>query len=960
MRSCRTSMTHQHQHPNAEQIRSSLIAVLQQMVGELHPQQPPDVELGSYLDRDLGLDSTARMELLGRLEKECSLNLSEQALAEAETVTDLLNSLLKNTDTPVEMTEKRINSQHIDTRTSIPDDALTLVEALQWHLEHHPDQVHVRLYSDETEGETLTYRELWDGAVRAAAGLQWRGLKEGSAVAIMLATGKDYLFSFFGILLAGGIPVPLYPPVRRTQLENHLMRQRTILDNCQAVTLITMPEALVFARLLKAQLKSLEHLVSPQDLYRQPDQYQQPAIKPEDTAFLQYTSGSTGNPKGVVLSHANLLANIRALGKAVDVRPDDVIISWLPLYHDMGLIGTWLAGLYFAVPVVLMSPHDFFARPRRWLWAIHRYRGTLSPAPNFAYEICLNRIDDDELEGLDLSSWRGAFNGAEPVSAATLEKFCERFTAYGLRPEVLTPVYGLAENTVGLTFPPRGRKPLIDCIDRHILAATGTAVLTDNGEKGLRLVACGRPLDGHEVRIVDDSGQELVDRREGRVQFRGPSACNGYYRNPDATRQLFDGEWLNTGDRGYIADGDLYLTGRSKDLIIIGGRNLYPQELEEVVGTVSGVRKGNVAVFGSPDAKTGSEQLVIVAETRETAERARREILTQIKSHSVDLLGTPPDDMLLVPPHSILKTSSGKIRRSACRELYQRGALGKPEKPWRQQARMLLATLGGGGKRVWEKSMRYLYAGYLWSLFGLAIVSASLVILTLPRRRWNWHPLHLLARSFLRLSFLPVTIAGREKVPERENCVLVANHASFFDVYLMPATLPIPFAFVAKAELQQQPLVSFMLRRIGTQFVDRLDMERSLGDTKRLKQLAQSGQTLLFFPEGTFTRVAGLRGFRMGAFVTAAESDLPIVPIAISGTRSVLRDGSWFPRYGRISIQVGESIRLPEEKQQDDSWNQALWLHDAARAYILRHCGESDLRSQTQYDHLKNNVSSSS
>ncbi len=953
-------MVQDRHHPGAEEISAKLMAVLESMVRDLQPQQTPDVELGSYLDRDLGLDSVARMELLSRLEKECGLSLAEQTLAEAETVSDLLKALLQGTDLPVEITAQRISTEQTATTSSIPDQTLTLVAALQWHTQQHPDRIHVRLYSDETEEATLSYRDLWEGATRVAAGLQWRGIKGGSPVAIMLATGKDYLFSFFGILLAGGIPVPLYPPVRRTQIENHLLRQQTILDNCQAVTLITMPEALVFARLLKAQLRSLQHLVTPDDLYHQSSQYLQPVIKSEDTAFLQYTSGSTGNPKGVVLSHANLLANIRALGKAVDVRPDDVIVSWLPLYHDMGLIGTWLAGLYFAVPVVLMSPLDFLSRPRRWLWAIHRYRGTLSPAPNFAYEICLNRISADELEGLDLSSWRGAFNGAEPVSAFTLKKFSERFSAYGLRPDVLTPVYGLAENTVGLTFPPRGREPLIDCIDRDALAKIGTAVPLVESDKALRMVACGRPLDGHEVRIVDNSGQELADRREGRVQFRGPSACRGYYRNPEATRLLFDGDWLNTGDLGYMAAGDLYLTGRSKDLIIIGGRNIYPQELEEAVGTLTGIRKGNVVVFGCPDPATGSEQLVIVAETRETEGQTRQKLLTEIKSLAVDLLGTPPDKLLLVPPHSVLKTSSGKIRRSACREIYQRGELGIAEKPWRQQLRMLLSTLAAACKRAGETGARLGYAGYLWFLFGLALCIASLVILILPRQRWNWRPLHLLARGVLRLSCLPVTITGGHKVPRLENCVVVANHASFFDVYLLPAALPIAFAFVAKAELQKRPLISFMLRRIGTEFVERLDVGRSLSDAQHLKKRALSGQTLLLFPEGTFTRVAGLRGFRMGAFVTAADSGLPIVPVAIRGTRTVLRDGSWFPRYAQITIQVGEPIRIPAEKQADNNWNQALWLHDEARKYLLHHCGEQDLRSQSHFDHLKNNVSSSS
>ncbi|WP_305042311.1 AMP-binding protein [Geoalkalibacter sp.] len=921
-----------------------LLQVIAALAADLHPEHTPRVTLDSSLDRDLGFDSLARMELLNRLEKEFGIALAEQAVAEAETPRDLLHALAGARAAPEFDTRKRIAAGGSDGSEDYPFQARTLVEVFDWHLERHAEQTQVRFYADEGEGEVLTYAQLAQGARAIAAGLRARGLQRGMPVAIMLPTGADYLFSFWGVLLAGGVPVPLYPPVRRTQLESHLQRQQAILDNCAAFLLITLAEALPFARLLKARLPSLTSLVTPAQLAENESDYAPPARNAEDTAFLQYTSGSTGNPKGVVLSHANLLANIRALGKAVAVKRSDVIVSWLPLYHDMGLIGTWLAGLYFGTPVVLLSPLDFLGRPRRWLWALHRYGGTLSPAPNFAYEICLTKVSDADLDGLDLSAWRGAFNGAEPVSAATLERFAERFAAYGLRPEALMPVYGLAECTVGLAFPPLGRAPLIDRVSRDALTRAGRAQPAETSDDdALRLVACGRPLDGHEIRIVDAAGRELPERTQGRVQFRGPSACGGYYRNPEDTRRLRDGDWFNTGDLGYLAGGDLFLTGRLKDLIIIAGRNLHPQELEEAVGALPGVRKGNVVVFGSPDPATGSERLVVAAETRESDEAARERLRGEIQGLAVDLLGTPPDDLLLVPPHSVLKTSSGKIRRAACRELYEQGRLGRTEASWRPLLRLAVSSLAAHGRDAARGGREFVYAAYLWGLFGLAAGLASSAILLLPHSAWRWRALHGVARAALRVSGLPLSIEGLENLPTSGTCVLVANHASYLDPYLLAAALPLPLSFVAKSELRRRPLVHLLLRRIDTEFVERFDARQGAEDARRFGALAGAGHNLVFFAEGTFTRAPGLRPFRLGAFVTAAEARAPLVPIAIAGSRSVLRDGSWRPRRGTLRIRILEPITPQPGLDPTDTWAQALDLRARARRAILGHCDEPDL-----------------
>ncbi len=353
-----------------------------------------------------------------------------------------------------------------------------------------------------------------------------------------------------------------------------------------------------------------------------------------DIAFLQYTSGSTGSPKGVVLTHANLLANIRAMGRAAGVLPNDVFVSWLPLYHDMGLIGAWLGTLYHGVPLVVMSPTDFLGRPESWLWAMHRHRGTLSGAPNFAYEICATRLDDSRLAGLDLSSWRVAYNGSEPVSPDTVVRFNRRFAAYGFDPRAQAPVYGLAESAVGLTFPPLDRGVLIDRVDRRQLAIAGDGT---SGARGRCERAAHRllraPPAGHEIRVVDAAGQECPERREGRIEFRGPSATSGYFRNPEATRRLFDDGWLDTGDLGYLAGGELYVTGRAKDIIIRGGQHIHPQEAEAAIGNLPGIRKGCVTLFGAPDPASGTEKVVVLAETRES-DPDRKEALAILRGRA--------------------------------------------------------------------------------------------------------------------------------------------------------------------------------------------------------------------------------------------------------------------------------------------------------------------------------------
>ncbi len=939
-----------------------LLDVVELTLHDLQPEAPvaPRAMLDSSLDRDLALDSLARMELLLRIERTFGVDLPEDTLQRAETVRDLLHALERVPDTTMGRTQ-RTRQPVLPPRTALPESgeeaqaaATTLLEVLDWHVQAHPQQVQSIIVAEESE-RRITYGELASAARAVASALQHAGIEPGQTVAIMLPTSAAYFHCYFGILMAGAIPVPIYPPARASQLEDHVLRHAGILANAQTALLITVGEAMVVARLLQARVPAVRHVVTPEQL-GVPSASAPPlapsatagleasvGVRGEDIAFIQYTSGSTGNPKGVVLTHANLLANIRAMAQTVAASPRDVFVSWLPLYHDMGLIGAFLGSLYVGFPLVVMSPLAFLAKPERWLWAIHRYRGTLSAAPNFAYELCLKRIDDAALAGLDLSSWRLAFNGAEAVGPDTVLRFAERFARYGLRREAVTPVYGLAEASVGLLFPPLERGPLIDRIQREPFARERRALpAAADDATAQRFVACGRPLPGHAIRIVDEAGQEVGERIEGRLEFKGPSATSGYFRNPVETARLFHDGWLDTGDRAYVAAGEIYLTGRVKDIVIRGGRNIYPQEIEDAVGAVEGVRKGGVAVFGSPDPSTGTERLVVLVETRATGGSAYARLREAVARAVLEVLGEPPDVVVLAPPHTVLKTSSGKVRRSACRALYEEGRVGAAPPTARLQFMRL--ALGAAGLRLrfgLAAAGRAAFALYAWLVFWLLAPATWIATLATRTPAAAWRLGGAAARLLLRLTGVPLTVRGLEHLPHDRPCVLVSNHASYLDGMILVAALPQPYAFVAKRELADQFVAGIYLKRLGAEFVERFDVKRSVEDANRMAALVTGGRSLLVFPEGTFVARPGLLPFHLGGFLAAAGAAAPIVPVTIRGSRAMLPAHHWWPRRGALEVEIGAPLQ-PPPREAEDVFAAAVKLRSAARAGIARNLEATD------------------
>ena len=931
-----------------------LLEIVRGLLAEIHPEQKESFKpaLDSSLDRDLGLDSLTQVELLVRIEKSFRITLSEQILVTVDTVRDLLRAVLGSSAEKHETVAREIAAVKLDEVEETPLMAESLVEVLEWHVKNHPDRPHIRFYTDNDKDDVITYLELWNEAELVASGLQHFGLAPGESVLIMLPTGREYFFTFFGVLLAGGIPVPVYPPGRLKQIEEHLLRHSAIANNCLARIMVTVDEAKRFAKFMLTQVVNLRHVMTLPELLQAgtdalPD-FRKPVLTKDNIAFVQYTSGSTGMPKGVVLTHANLLANIRAMAKVLGVTAEDVFISWLPLYHDMGLIGAWLGSLHFACQLIIMSPLAFIAKPQRWLWAIHKYRGTLSAAPNFAYELCLRRIDDKEIAGLDLSSWRIACNGAEAVNPVSLRRFIERFAPYGFNAEAMLPVYGLAESSVGLAFPKPGSGVKIDRIKRDTFMESGEALPVSTSEAGgLEFVCCGEPLPGHQIRIADATDRELPERMEGSLQFCGPSTTAGYFKNPDKTKELFHGEWLDSGDKAYMAEGSVYITGRSKDIIIKAGRNIYPVEMEEAIGKVEGIRDGNVAVFGSMSSGSGTERLIVLAETRKKDQQHLEKIRSVINTIVTDLAGGPPDEVVLAPPNTVLKTSSGKIRRNASREFYERGQVGKPQQAvWLQLARFTLKGLRPRFRSSVRQINATLYASWCWLLYCLLAPVVGILVLTLPAEKLRWSVMRIAVKILAGLTGTKIMLHGLDNLlHESKPCTFVSNHASYLDAYVLTAVLSRPVSFIAKAELKSRTVLSFLLKRIGTLFVERFDQQKGLADARIVSEKGAAGRSFLFFPEGTIMRMPGLLPFRMGALETAVRVGIPVVPVVIRGTRSILRADSWFPRHGSISVTIGKPIypENPPAGREQDTWPSALRLRDKTRQWILNYCGEPDL-----------------
>jgi fatty-acyl-CoA synthase len=966
---------------DAPGLRERVMDVLRGLLEELGSHGAIEtLSSNSDLDRDLGLGSLERVELLTRLETVFGVRLPDTLAAEANTSEDLIQAIRNAPGaSPIEEEESSalrpaVTAQHLheEAAESIVQRAETLVEVIRYRGVHDANRQHLIITEEDDQGErtlTLTFGELLSASQKCAEELARRGVPAGGRVALMLPTSRQFFVCYAGILLAGAVPVPIYPPFRADRIEEYAERQSAILNNAGVCLLLTFRRAEAVAKLLQPRVKSLQGVDDAEKLLEAAEKEPPPAPgalpayisgsrlrKGSDIALLQYTSGSTGDPKGVTLTHANLLANMRAIAEAVKLGPSDVGVSWLPLYHDMGLIGAWLTLLLNGVPLVVMSPLAFLTRPERWLQTISKYKGTIAAAPNFAYELCVRKISDKAMEGVDLSSWRAALNGAEPVNPETLERFTNRFAKHGFKKESMLPVYGLAEASLGVTFPPLYRGPKVDRVERELFTTQGRAVASrTDDENAIVFVSSGTPLPGHEVLIVDKEGKAVSQRTEGFLWFRGPSATGGYYKNEEATAKLFaggppvaEGEflWVNSGDRAYQADGEIYITGRVKDIIIKGGRNLYPHEVEELASRAEGIRKGCVVAFGLKGEETGTEKLVIVAESREVDRAKRASVVSAINEEVTRGLGLPPDRVELIRPGSIPKTSSGKLRRDETKQLYVAGTLSAAKPPaWIQIARLgtgsflknIFVSIGRGIRTVLEK----IYGVYFLIVFILWIIPACAIVRLFKDHRAAGRYTSAALKFLFFLTGIRVTVVGKEYMNTPGAKVYASNHASYFDVMPLMSGLGVPYRFVAKGEVNNMIFIGTFLNQMGHLSFNRHDAGSRLRQVDEIEEFLKQGDSVFVFPEGTFTPEDGVRPFQLGAFRSAVVTGAPVIPVSLAGTRKFLRDRTILPRPTNVTITLSPPI-YPDRFANGDpnQLQEIVRLRDEAREAIARHSGE--------------------
>jgi fatty-acyl-CoA synthase len=551
----------------------------------------------------------------------------------------------------------------------------TFSDLLLQQYRQNPDRVAVYLLQTGQADVPVTYRELIFGAGGYVSTYQKNDIQPGDVVILILQHGIDLLFAYFGAVLHGAIPSIMPFLTEKLLPERYHADLAALVGVTQPTAIVTYPD---FENEVHAALNLGKGTVKAVIVSNQVDGPGEPNIralggfkrKPEDIALLQHSSGTTGLQKGVALSHQAVINQLKDYAIAMRMQPEDIFVSWLPLYHDMGLIACWLMPILTGYPLVLMSPFEWIRAPYRMFQAVSKYRGTLSWLPNFAYNFCAQKIRDRDLEGVNLSSWRAISNCSEPMRWESLEAFYGRFKSLGLHHEALTTCYAMAENVFAVTQGGINGPVVFEDIDRDSLQIDKVARPAIPDEPTVRMLGAGKPVPNTTVSILDTKGQILADRQVGEVALKSDCMLSGYYHRPDATEKVFINGWYLTGDFGYLVDGELFITGRKKDLIIIGGKNIYPQDLELLAYDVPGVHAGRASAFGVFNDSSGTEDVVMVAEVETTDEGERLSIAEEIRKKITRGSAVALRYVHLVGKHWLVKTSSGKTARSANRDKF--------------------------------------------------------------------------------------------------------------------------------------------------------------------------------------------------------------------------------------------------------------------------------------------------
>ncbi len=779
----------------------------------------------SSFERDLGLASLDLVELMVRCEAKLEMELPDEIAEQADTPAGWAKAIQQGTQ------EKSAESVYriVPPSGSIapePVTAQTLVDALRWHAEHTPGKTQVHLL-EAGAGRGVTCGQILDVAETVARGLLAQGVERGAPVAILLPNGEDFLYAYFGVILAGAVPMPLFPPADVTRLCEYMERQSNLLRKAGARFLISFEQVRSLARMLRVRVPGVAGVAQVRTLREMGQRTHKRLPQPYETALLQFTSGSTGEPKAVPLTHTNLLSNIRAIGKRVGVNGHDALVSWLPLSSDLGLVGCWLFSLYYGIPLTLLSPKEFFERPETWFWAIHDSRGTLSAAPNFAYEMCARKMPMSAVEGVDLSCWRMAVNAGEAIQRETVERFTRRFSTIGLREDAMAPGYGLAEAGVALALSEPGEGARCD--------ADG-------------FYSVGKALDCAEIRIKD-----------GHVQFRAASQSSAG-RGEDG--------WTDTGDLGYIHDGCLTMTGRTKDVIVRKGRTMSPQQIEAAAMQAVGVRAGSAAAIGVRDAASGSERLVVIVESIAETSSDQRRVGEGVRSSVEAALGEPPDEVFVITPGTLPKTQNGKLRRGEAIAHYQQRCLGREGRSatvemaalWQQNFGALAAS---GVKRALRNATQKLRFN---AARAVARVGGAM-IRVFGKPDWT--------AGFARTA---LSLAGRHAVMEgtlpTTGCLVVANRCGHPDPVALAACMERRVTLAGGEALNGVLGASESLLR------------SSVANTHaEMVAALRRGDVVVLFPDAPVGVAAERCRFRLPALRAAQETGAPVVPLAMDEFR---------------------------------------------------------------------------
>ncbi len=568
---------------------------------------------------------------------------------------------------PLEFSTSMNGTENMDFKTTFPEQLRALYSRT-------PGQVAVYLQFSGREDLSLTYEQLLRGASAYARTLEREGIQPGEVAVLILQHGEDLIYSFWGAILQGVIPSIMPFLTEKLSPERYRADLSALVSVTKPAAIITYPEFEAEVRAALREGDSVRAVIVTDRIESQSEieltslaGYQR---KPEDIVLLQHSSGTTGLQKGVALSHRAVFNQLNSYRKALSMNDQDIIVSWLPLYHDMGLIAGFLMPILMGVPLVLMSPFDWVRAPYKLLQSISKYRGTLTWLPNFAYNFCAQKIRDRHIEGVDLSSLRAITNCSEPVRWESHLAFYERFKEFGIKLDALQTSYAMAENVFAVTQSQVGSPPVVEEIDREAFMVERVAKRVGDGHPSMKMMSSGKPLENVRVKVLDANGDEVPDRVIGELALRSDCMLTGYFNRPDLTEKAFRDGWYLTGDYGYVAGGEVFVSGRKKDMIIVGGKNIYPQDLESLTYEVRGVHAGRSVAFGMFDEAQGTEEVVIIAEGDSDDQGEQQEIADAIRLHVTKNSAIALRHVKVVGPKWILKTSSGKTARAANKEKF--------------------------------------------------------------------------------------------------------------------------------------------------------------------------------------------------------------------------------------------------------------------------------------------------